>query len=85
MRACGQKLVKFCTLTHTHAAKLVVEMCEKKIPHIVSICVERGGSAVECRTRNRKSQGSNPLCYRFEVWACSFSSRRIRRLSCVNE
>ena len=27
MRAYGQKLVKFCTHTHTHAAKLVVEMC----------------------------------------------------------
>ena len=27
MRALGHKLVKFCTLTHTHAAKLVVEMC----------------------------------------------------------
>ena len=26
MRAYGQKLVKFCTHTHTHAAKLVVEM-----------------------------------------------------------
>ena len=28
MRACGQKLVKFCTLTHTltHAAKLVVRV-----------------------------------------------------------
>ena len=30
MRACGQKLVKVCTLTHTlthtHAAKLVVEI-----------------------------------------------------------
>ena len=25
MRAHGQKLVKFCTHTHTHAAKLVVE------------------------------------------------------------
>ena len=29
MRASGQKLVKFCTLTHTltHAAKLVVRIC----------------------------------------------------------
>ena len=24
---------------------------------------------VECRTRNRESPGSNPLCYRFEDWA----------------
>ena len=30
MRACRQKLVKFCTLTHTltHAAKLVVRMTD---------------------------------------------------------
>ena len=27
IKAYGQKLVKLCTHTHTHAAKLVVEMC----------------------------------------------------------
>ena len=47
--------------------------------------VERGSSVVECRTRNRESPGSNPLCYRFEVWAFSFSSRCLSRLSCINE
>ena len=26
IRACGQKLVKFCAHTHTHAAKLVVRL-----------------------------------------------------------
>ena len=35
--------------------------------------LERGSSAVECRTRNQVSPGSNPLCYRFEDWAFSFS------------
>ena len=40
---------------------------------------------VECRTRNRESPGSNPRCYRFEVWAFSFPSRRLSRLSCINE
>ena len=40
---------------------------------------------VECRTRNRESPGSNPRCYRFEVWAFSFNSRRLSRLSCINE
>ena len=44
-----------------------------------------GSSVVECRTRNRESPGSNPLCYRFEVWAFSFTSRRLSRLSCINE
>ena len=37
--------------------------------------VERGSSAVECRTRNKESPGLNPLCYRFKVWAFSFSPR----------
>ena len=40
---------------------------------------------VECRTRNRESPGSNPRCYHFEVWAFSFTSRRLSRLSCINE
>ena len=40
---------------------------------------------VECRTRNRESPGSNPRCYLFEVWAFSFTSRRLSRLSCINE
>ena len=35
---------------------------------------------LECRTRNRESPGSNPRCYRFEVWAFSFTSRRLSRL-----
>ena len=40
---------------------------------------------VECRTRNRENPGSNPRCYRFEVWAFSFTPRRLSRLSCINE
>ena len=47
--------------------------------------LERGSSVLECRTRNRESPGSNPLVYRFEVWAFSFSSRRLSALSCINE
>ena len=47
--------------------------------------VERDSSVVECRTRNRESPGSNPLCYRYEVCAFSFTSRRLSRLSCINE
>ena len=34
MRACGQKLVKFCAHTHTHAAKLVVEMIHQSWIHL---------------------------------------------------
>ena len=40
---------------------------------------------VEYRTRNRESPGSNPLCFRFEVLVFSFCSRRLSRLSCINE
>ena len=47
--------------------------------------VERGSSVVECRIRNRESPGSNPLCYHFEDWAFSFSSRRLSQLICINE
>ena len=47
--------------------------------------VESSSSVVESRTRNRESPGSNPRCYRFEVWAFSFTSRRLSRLSCINE
>ena len=53
------------------------------------MCIGKKGSAVaqlvECRTRKRESPGSNPRCYRFEVWAFSFTSRRLSRLSCINE
>ena len=46
--------------------------------------MECGGSAVECRTRNRESPGSNPLYYRFEAWASLLSPRRPSSLSCIN-
>ena len=60
-------------------------MCVSFVSVIQSISVERGSSVVECWTRNRESLGSNHLCYRFEVWAFSFSSRRLSQLSCINE
>ena len=48
--------------------------------------MERSSPVVECRTRNRESPGSNPLCYRFEDF-CIFRSLHCRpcRLSCINE
>ena len=49
------------------------------------VLLERGGSAVECRTRNQMSPGSSPLCYCFEVWVFSFSPCRPIPLSCINE
>ena len=32
-----------------------------------------------------REPGFEPRCYRFEVWAFSFTSRRLSRLSCINE
>ena len=46
-----------------------------------TLIMERGRSAAECRTRNR--MGSNPLCYRFKVWAFSFSPRCLSPLSWI--
>ena len=45
------------------------------------------GSRMVCNRYilNASILGSNPLCYRFEVWAFLFSSRRLSRLSCINE
>ena len=44
-------------------ARKNVKECNQLIPICVThnVGVERGGSAVECRTRNRESPGSNPL------------------------
>ena len=42
MRACGQKLVKLCTLTHTmtHAAKLVVKDNQMELNCLcLNVCV----------------------------------------------
>ena len=55
---------------------------EVEVAHLMWSAVAQ---LVERRTRNRESPGSNPRCYRFEVWAFSFTSRRLSRLSCINE
>ena len=49
------------------------------------ICVERSNSAAECWTRNHGNQHSTPICYRFEVWAFSFSPRCPSSLRCIKE
>ena len=70
----NQEPVRFVFLRPTLA--VYFECVTKNIVH---------SNLIECRTCNRESPGSNPLCYRFEVWAFSFSSRRLSRLSCINE
>ena len=66
------------TISNTSRAILfTLFLCRYPAPAVAQL--------VECRTRNRESPGSNPRCYRFEVWAFSFTSRRLSRLSCINE
>ena len=52
---------------------LALAILTRLILDVVAITVihmERGSSAVECRTRNQGSRVRIPLCYRFEDWAC---------------
>ena len=42
-------------------------------------------SAVEHRTLNRETPGSNLICFRFEAWSFSLSRRRPSLFSRVNE
>ena len=56
------------------------------LKHSCKSHVERGSTAVECRTRKRDNPGSKyPFCYCFEVWAFSFYTRCPSSLSCMNE
>ena len=43
IKACGQKLVTFCAHTHTHAAKLVVEM-----PYVYAVGLHLPQGAPAC-------------------------------------
>ena len=47
--------------------------------------MERGRSVGRMPDSQSREPGFEPLCYRFEVWAFSFTSRRLSRLSCINE
>ena len=47
--------------------------------------VERGSSAVKCRTRNRGSPGSNPPLLLFRSLAIFVLSTMPRSLRCINE
>ena len=49
---------------------------------VLSCLVERGSSVGRMPDSQSREPGSNPRCYRFEVWAFSFTSRRLSRLSC---
>ena len=50
-----------------------------------SIIYSRHNMSFVVISKARESPGSKPRCYRFEVWAFSFTSRRLSRLSCINE
>ena len=45
----------------------VAELLMRRRYFDLCVTVERSSSVVECRTRNRESPGSNPLCYRLPV------------------
>ena len=47
--------------------------------------VIRGSSVGRMPDSQSREPGFEPRCYRFEVWAFSFTSRRLSRLSCINE
>ena len=47
--------------------------------------VERGSSVGRMPDSQSTEPGFEPRCYRFEVLAFSFTSRRLSRLSCINE
>ena len=71
---------------NTHLYTVIAEIVLQGYLQVDSVrTVKRSRSAVECRTRNQESPGSNPLWYRFEVWSFSFSPRRPSSLSCINE
>ena len=80
MRSCGQKLVKFCTLTH--AAKLVVRFCLHSVgPHVTEISTSRhtltGTRLLEIR----------PLCYYCRVFGFVVArtiDRQFRRVRFVH-
>ena len=44
-----------------------------------------GSSVGRMPDSQSREPGFEPHCYRFEVWAFSFTSRRLSRLSCINE
>ena len=49
------------------------------------ITVERGSSVGRMPDSQSREPGFETRCYRLEVWTFSFTSRRLSRLSCINE
>ena len=46
--------------------------------------VERGTSAVECRTRNRERPGSNPVCFTRNCFVARMLPREVKLASEMN-
>ena len=51
----------------------------------ILLLMERGSSVGRMPDSQSREPGFEPRCYRFEVWAFSFTSRRLSRLSCITE
>ena len=66
----------------------VLDICFVKSPdlyHDTNIIPGSGSSVGRMPDSQSREPGFEPRCYRFEVWAFSFTSRRLSRLSCINE
>ena len=63
----------------------LVEEEEEETLFVNGMSVERGSSVGRMPDSQSREPGFEPRCYRFEVWAFSFTSRRLSRLSCINE
>ena len=62
-----------------------LNLVQSSITINVKLLVERGSSVGRMPDSQSREPGFEPRCYRFEVWAFSFTSRRLSRLSCINE
>ena len=64
-----------------------IDVTEDTLSRLISchVVVERGSSAVECRTRIRNSPGSNPSFLAVRSSGGSFSPRRPSSVSCMIE
>ena len=59
------------TLTTKESRRRTNNLHKWDLSSRIQLSLERGSSAVECRTLNQESMGFNPLCYRFEAWKFS--------------
>ena len=79
-------LVSLVTFLQLHSVSLVLLLYILVLPAVCGyhIMVHMWSAVAQLDSQLREP-GFEPRCYRFEVWAFSFTSRRLSRLSCINE